>query len=113
MKYLMLVCVDESVELTPEDLATIATTTERWVDEMDGRGVRLDGSRLQPVGQARAVRIRGGEVSVSDGPFAETKEQIAGFDILDCKDLDEAVEVAAKHSMAPYGTIEVRPFWQP
>jgi hypothetical protein len=55
--------------------------------------------------------MRGGELLISDGPFAETKEQIAGFDIIDCQDLDEAIEVAAKHPVAAFGSIEVRPFW--
>jgi hypothetical protein len=79
---------------------------------MDGRGVRLQGDRLQPVSQAATVRVRGGEVLVSDGPFAETKEQIAGFDVLECADLDEAIEVASRHPVARIGTVEVRPFWQ-
>jgi hypothetical protein len=58
------------------------------------------------------VRIRGDEVLVSDGPFAETKEQIGGFDVLECASLDEALEVAAKHPVARFGAIDVRPFWQ-
>jgi hypothetical protein len=54
---------------------------------------------------------RGDEVLVSDGPFAETREQIGGFDLIDCKDLDEAIEIASKHPIARYGTIEIRPIW--
>jgi hypothetical protein len=78
---------------------------------MDGRGVRLQGDRLRPVSDATTVRVRDDEVLMTDGPFAETKEQIAGYDILECADLDEAIEVAARHPMARYGAIEVRPFW--
>ncbi len=111
MKYMMLVCVAESVELSPEEIAQIGPATEAWVEEMDGRGVRLQGDRLRPVSDATTVRIRGGELLVADGPFAETKEQIAGYDLLECKDLDEAIEVAAKHPVAKFGTLEVRPFW--
>jgi len=85
--------------------------TEAWVAEMDGRGVRLQGHPLRPVSDATTVQVRGGEVLIADGPFAETKEQIAGFDILDCADLDEAIEVAAKHPVARFGKLEVRPFW--
>jgi hypothetical protein len=59
------------------------------------------------------VRVRESEVLLADGPFAETKEQVAGFDIIECADLDQALEVAAKHPVAKFGTIEVRPFWQP
>ena len=78
---------------------------------MEGRGVRLFGSRLEGVEQARTVRVKGGQLLITDGPFAETKEQIAGFDILECADLDEALEVAAKHPMAAFGMLELRPFW--
>ncbi len=81
-----------------------------WVDEMDGRGVRLQGNRLQEISTATTVRVRAGEVVLADGPFAETKELIAGFDILECADLDEAIEVAGKHPVARIGALEVRPF---
>jgi hypothetical protein len=112
MKYLMFVCVEEPVELDPAEAATIGPDTEAWVQEMGGRGVRLQGNQLAPVQDATTVRVRRGEVVVADGPFAETKEQIAGFDILECADLDEALEVAAKHPVARYGTLELRPFWE-
>jgi hypothetical protein len=111
MKYMMLVCVDEHVELSPEERAQIGPAAEAWVREMDGRGVRLDGHQLAPVSDATTVRVRDGELLISDGPFAETKEQIAGYDLLECQDLDEALEVAAKHPVAKFGTLEVRPFW--
>jgi hypothetical protein len=77
---------------------------------MDGRGVRLQGNRLQEISTATTVRVRRGEVVLADGPFAETKELIAGFDILECADLDEAIEVAGKHPVARIGSLEVRPF---
>ena len=111
MKYMLLICVGEDVQLTPEDGAEMERATLAWVDEMDGRGVRLQGAPLQPVSDATTVRVRQDEVLISDGPFAETKEQIGGFDILECTDLDQAIEVAAKHPVARIGTIEVRPFW--
>lgn len=73
---------------------------------MEGRGILLPGGHeLRPVSDARTVRI-------SDGPFAETKEQIGGFDVLDCASLDEALEVVAKHPVARFGAIDVRPFWE-
>ena len=111
MKYMMLVCVTEGIELSPEERAQIGPATEAWVQEMDGRGIRLEGEQLQPVSDATTVQVRGGELLISDGPFAETKEQIAGFDIIECTDLDQAIEVAAKHPVAKFGSIEVRPFW--
>jgi hypothetical protein len=104
---MILVCVDESVEVSPEESLPTA-----WVQEMDARGVRKFGSRLRPVSDATTVQVRGGEVLLSDGPFAETKEQIGGFDLLECEDLDEAIEVASKHPGAKFGTIEVRPLWE-
>jgi hypothetical protein len=107
VRYMILVCVDESVEVSPEESLPTA-----WVQEMDARGVRKFGSRLRPVNDATTVRIRGGEVLLSDGPFAETKEQVGGFDLLECEDLDEAIEVASKHPGAKFGTIEVRPLWE-
>jgi hypothetical protein len=109
MKYLMFVCVDETLA-TPEASQDIERDAMAWVEEMDGRGVRLQGNRLEEISTATTVRVRGGEVVLADGPFAETKELIAGFDILECADLDEAIEVAGKHPVARIGSLEVRPF---
>jgi hypothetical protein len=111
MRYVLFVCLGEDFEMGPEDEAEIGPATDGWVEEMDGRGVRLFGSQLEWVDKARTVRLKGDQVLVTDGPFAETKEQIAGFDILECNDLDEALEVAAKHPMAKFGMLELRPFW--
>jgi hypothetical protein len=111
MRYVLLICMDETVELSAEEQADMGSSTEAWVAEMDGRGVRQLGQRLRPVSDATTVRVRGGDLLVADGPFAETKEQIAGFDVIECADLDEAIEVASKHPVARFGTIEVRPFW--
>jgi hypothetical protein len=113
MKYLLLICRDPAIELSPGEKAAMPGMTKVWVDEMDGRGVRLQGNALQPVTDATTVRVRSDDVLISDGPFAETKEQVAGFDIVDCADLEEALEVASKHPVARFGSIEVRPFWQP
>ena len=107
MKYLMLVCTDgEPVEADPAEF-----DPEPWVNEMDGRGIRLLGDRLRPPSDATTVRVRDGETLVTDGPFVETKEFVGGFDILECADLDEAIEVASKHPMAKFGMLELRPFW--
>jgi hypothetical protein len=110
MKYVMLVCADESVELSADEIAAIGPATQAWASEMDERGVRLLGQELATVEDATTIRVRSGEVVIADGPFAETKEQIAGFDILDCADLDEAIEVAARHPVARFGSLELRPF---
>ena len=83
---------------------------------MDGpngaAGSAEGGERLHDTTDATTVRVRDGDVITSDGPFAETKEQIGGFFLVDCKDLDEAIEVAAKIPGAAYGSIEVRPIWE-
>jgi hypothetical protein len=108
IRYVMLVCTDPAVD--PREFARIEPV-DPWVAEMNGRGVRLYGSELEPPGSARTVRVRESRAIVTDGPFAETKEQIAGFDVLECADLDEAIEVAGRHPMARLGILEVRPFW--
>jgi hypothetical protein len=106
MRFLLLIHDDDTVEMQIDE-----ASADAWVTEMDGRGVRLLGERLRPVAETTTVRVRDGRLAVTDGPFTETKEQIAGFDVLECADLDEAVEVASKHPMARFGSIEVRPFW--
>ena len=79
---------------------------------MAERGLLQGGERLRPTSDATTIRVRNGETLSTDGPFAETKEQLAGFYMVDCKDLDEALEVAAKIPGARYGSIEVRPIWE-
>lgn len=108
MNYLLLIASDHKT--TPEELAAMQREVPPWVEEMDGRGVRLLGRELELPETAATVRVRGGETLVSDGPFAETKEFLAGFDVLECSDLDEAIEVAAKHATSWFHMIEVRPF---
>jgi len=106
MKYMMLICAGGDPAAAAEPVEPV----EPWVAEMDGRGVRLMGHELRPLAESVSVQIRGGETLRTDGPFTETKEAIAGFDLLDCKDLDEALEIAAKHPMAKRGRIELRQF---
>ena len=108
MKYLMLVCDDPDFKPGQDEGAP---DVDDWVKVMDDRGVRVVGSRTRPGSDATTVRVRNREVLLTDGPYAETKDLIAGFDILDCADLDEAIEVASKHPMAWAGVIELRPFW--
>ena len=110
MRYMLLICTDPAAP--PVDQAALPDI-DAWVEELDGRGVRQLGERLAPTADATTVRVRDGRVLLTDGPFAETKEQICGFDIVECADLDEAVDVASKHPMAWAGMIEVRPFWTP
>jgi hypothetical protein len=108
MKYLMLVCVEPGHRPDPDDPVP---DIDEWVAGMDRAGVRLIGDRTRPDTDATTVRVRNREVVVTDGPYIETKDLMGGFDVLDCADLDEAIEVASKHPMAWAGVIELRPLW--
>jgi len=117
MKYMLIHRPDESLASGPDDNCQMPGTAaaralETWLSDLTARGVLLDGARLRPVSDASTVRIREGSLLVSDGPFAETKDQIAGYDVIDCAGLDEAIEIAARHPNARTGTTEVRPFWE-
>ena len=107
MEYLMLVCTDSE----PEPGMTGPEGIEEWLAEGARRGIRKQGHRLQPPEDATTLRVRGGKLLITDGPFAETKEWIAGYDVLECADLDEAIEYASRHPMAQAGRLELRPYW--
>ncbi len=109
MKYLMFVATDPSSASEADREA--APDLEEWFDFVSKKGAWVTGDRLRPVEDATTVRVRGGELLVTDGPFTESKEWVAGFDILDCEDLDDAIEIASRHPMAYGGKIELRPFW--
>ena len=110
MKYMMFVVADPAAaaEAEPYDGEI---SIEEWVDDVDGRGKRVAGDRLRGIDAATTVRVSKGEVLVTDGPFTESKEWIAGFDILECEDLDEAIAIASRHPQANGGKLELRPFW--
>ncbi|MBG0565126.1 YciI family protein [Actinoplanes aureus] len=105
MRFLMLVCVDETLGMTEAD-----DTVEQWLAETARRGVRVEGHQLRGREDATTVRKEG--ALITDGPFADTKEWIAGYDVLDVASLEEAVEIASKHPLARFGAIELRPFWE-
>ncbi len=114
MRYLLTICTDEKwyAGLSPEKVSAFTAAYETFGQEMGKRGVLQGGERLRPTSDATTVRVQDGDVLTSDGPFAETKEQIGGFYLVDCKDLDEAIEVASKIPAARHGSIEVRPIWE-
>ena len=103
MQYLLLICGEESAAAHADE------GCGGWTQEMTQRGLLRATGGLRPPAEAKTVRVRRRQLLLSDGPFAETKEQIAGLCILECADLDEAVAAAARHPAAGYGTIEVRP----
>lgn len=112
MRYLLMIATEErAAESTPEAEA-VSPEYAAFAKEMAERGVLLGGERLRLTSDATTVRVRNGEVLATDGPFAETKEQLAGYFVVDCKDLDEAIDVAAKIPGARDGSVEVRPIWE-
>jgi len=111
VKYLLIHAVSETDELPEGGRPEQDGDIESWVEEMERRGVLRVGERLARTSDATSVRVRHDETLVLDGPFAETKEQVAGFDLIECADLDEAIEIASKHPCAGLGTVEVRPLW--
>jgi hypothetical protein len=114
MRYALLICGDEKgmEARSPEEASAGLNEYMAFGEEMGKRGVLRGGERLRPTTDATTVRVRDGEVLTSDGPFAETKEQIGGFYLVDCKDLDEAIGVASKIPGARNGSVEVRPIWE-
>jgi hypothetical protein len=110
MKFLMLVCRDESIPFTPEDRQRIGPDVQAWVSEMEERGVRLQGDVLAPVSATATVSVRAGETLVEQGARAAVDAPASGFNLLDCADLDDALEVSARHPIARFGVIELRPF---
>jgi hypothetical protein len=112
MRYLLMVCDDPALEVPEEEVETFWKECAAWGEEMTARGIKLGGQRLRPAETAKSVRVRAGKKHVTDGPFAETKEIIAGFDILKCASMDEAIEVAAAHPVARYGVLEIRAYWE-
>jgi hypothetical protein len=109
MKYMLFTYRDQSVQLDPDQQAAVPAAVAAWCEEMDARGVRLEGHVLGPLAESRTIRTRGGETVVADGPVAEQAVHIAGFNILECADLDEALEVASRNPGATFGILELRP----
>ena len=110
-KYVALIYGDETqyAHATPEDGARMMKAYDEYTEALRASGLFEAGEGLQGTNTATTVRVHNGELSTTDGPFAETKEQLGGFYILNCKDLDEAIEWAAKIPGARGGSIEVRP----
>jgi hypothetical protein len=114
MKFMMLICWDAermNAQAEPDPSDPREEESFPWLDDVQARGIWVAGDQLAPPRRARSVRVRDGKAIVTDGPFAETKEVVGGFDIIECGSLDEAVEVAGGHPAARNGTIEVRPLW--
>jgi hypothetical protein len=105
MRYLLMICDDESESVATAEFAS-------WRSEMEARGAVRGGARLQPSSEATTVSVRGRDVVISDGPFAETTDKMGGYHLVECADLDEAIEIASQHPTAKVGRIEIRPVWE-
>jgi hypothetical protein len=110
MRYLLLIYTEEPTEMPPADVIAAQTAAyDAFSNEVRDRGLLEAGEALHPTTSATTVRVRDGETVTTDGPFAETKEALGGFYLISAKDLDEAIELAAKIPGAMHGSIEIRP----
>jgi len=107
MRFLMLVCRDSVPVQAPT--APAGQAVEQWVMTMDDTAVRVAGGELAPDAEAAAVRVRDGQRQVTDGAFLETKGALLGFDLLECQDMAEAIDVVAAHPLASRCVLEIRP----
>ena len=113
MKYLLMIYSDEAREsrMTEADARAEVAAYGAYAGAMAQAGVLVGGERLRPTADATSVRIRGGKTELLNGPYADTREQLGGYFMVDVPDLDAALHWAARCPTAPQGTIEVRPVW--
>ena len=109
MKFLLLIHYDEQAFEARSDRVPILQECGRFVEETTAKGQYVGGAQLHPTSTATSVRVRDGKRLVTDGPFAETREQLAGYVLVDARNLDEAIAIAGRLPPARFGTIEVRP----
>lgn len=110
MKYLCLICAEKVMEhLTEEDAALHFQEYAEFTDYVKRNGHFIGASRLKPADTATTIRVRNGKVVMTDGPFAETKEQLGGYYLIEARDLNEAIQVASKIPGAKRGYVEIRP----
>lgn len=113
MRYVLMIYVSEETSMTmpADERAELVKDYTAFHMDVNMRGKWDGGAPLQPIANSTTVRMRDGETLITDGPFAETKEQLAGVYILNCDNLDEAIELAKKIPDVKYGAIEIRPAW--
>jgi hypothetical protein len=108
MRFMLFVCPQPDLRLSPEEEAAIPGDVEEWATDLANRGIRLMGHVFEPVKQAKTIRRRNGNLQITDGPVSKADEPMAGFNLLECGTLEEALEVSARHPMAKYGSLELR-----
>ena len=113
MQYLLMIYGDESQMNTasPDDASNMTQAHGAYAEALVKAGAMQGGQRLRPASDATSVRVRGGKTEVLNGPYAETREQLGGYYVIDVPDLDAALSWAARCPSSSYGTIEVRPIW--
>ena len=111
MRYLLMVYNEEREfnNLSESQVQPVMAEYMKLIEQLKAKGQYVSGGRLQPVTSATSVRVRDGKRLVTDGPFAETREQLGGYILVEAKDLDEAIEIASRVPGARFGTVEVRP----
>jgi hypothetical protein len=113
MRYLLLIYGAETNEQpSPDEMAAVMQAYNAFTEHAKATGAYLGGEALEPTETATTVRVRDGQALTTDGPFAETKEALGGYYLVDAKDLDEAIDLAARIPGAQNGSIEVRPIWE-
>jgi hypothetical protein len=115
MKYMLLMYANEAIapKFTSEEQQAVMHEWQAYMKEASDAGALLSNNGLDSIANATSVRVRNGKTLTTDGPFAETHEQLGGFSVLECKDLNEAIRWAEKIPTAKYGVIEIRPLWSP
>ena len=114
MKYLVLMYANESeAPQAQEELQALQPAWYAYMQEAQAAGALLSNGGVEPGSSATTVRVRNGKPLITDGPFAETHEQLGGYSLIECKDLDEAIRWAEKIPTVKYGSIEIRPLWAP
>ena len=114
MKYMLMIFSSEAEEnaMKPADIQGIMQAYGAYTEALAKAGALKEGERLRPIADATTVRVRGGKTEVLNGPYAETREQLGGYYVIDVPDLDAALSWAARCPSSSYGTIEVRPIWE-
>lgn len=107
LQYLLIISHDADFQPTESLVGDIFA----WIEDATAQGKRIAGKPLQPADTAQTIRIRDGREHIVGGPFSDSAEQMCAFELVDCRDQDEALELARRHPMAKAATIEVRPVW--
>jgi hypothetical protein len=107
MQFLMIICHDDAFAPTK----ALVSQINAWITEMEGNRIRVHGNPLRPPSDATTVRVRKGKLVRNPGPFTDSNEKMCAYELIDCENLEQAVDVASKHPMAKAATIEVRPVW--